>query len=198
MDFSLLQPSDADIKYTALPQQAINDLSIDFICDELTTNTFEKNSIKNLMINITDDGRVIKYRRDIFDDLHKNPSLRTDLEQLLSQLGDLREIEKFQKDTDASDLWQLINRLREIDGYVNCITQIKESLEKIELHSEGLLELRKIVTDIHDNSGFPEVKKDIAETLAKAQQIKSITLGVNLDNMLRPANAGIISLNTFL
>ena len=197
MDFSLLHPSGVNVTYKTLPYQAVNDLSIDFICNALTNEVFEKNSIKNLMTNITNDERVIKYRRDIFDDLHKHPQLRTDLEQLLSQLGDLRELEKFQKDTDASDLWQLINRLREIDGYVNCITQIKESLERIDLHSEGLLELRRIVTDIHDNSGFPEVKKDITETLAMAQQIKSITLGVNLDNLLRPANAGIISLNTF-
>ena len=197
MDFSLLQPSGLNITYKTLPHQAVNDLSIDFICNALTNDVFEKNSIKNLMTNITDDERVIKYRRDIFDDLHKHPQLRTDLEHLLSQLGDLRELEKFQKDTEASDLWQLINRLREIDGYVNCITQIKESLESIDLHSEGLLELRHIVTDIHDNSGFPEIKKDITETLAMAQQIKSITLGVNLDNLLRPVNAGIISLNTF-
>ena len=69
MDFSLLQPSNLDIKYTTLPNQAINDLSIDFICNELSTKTFEKNSIKNLMINITDDERVIQYRLDIFDDL---------------------------------------------------------------------------------------------------------------------------------
>lgn len=198
MDFSLLSPSGLDIQYKTLPPQAINDLSVDYICSELTASSFEKNSIKNLLTNLTDDERVIQYRRDIFDDLHKNPNLRTELEQLLSQLGDLKELDKFQKDTEASDLWQLINRLREIDGYVNCITQIKQSLERIELHSQGLLELRKIVTDIHDNSGFPEIKKDIAETLEKAKRIRSITLGINLDNLLRPESAGIISLNDFV
>ncbi len=197
MEFSLLQPSNLEITYKSLTSQAVNDLSVDYICDALTKDVFEKNSIKNLMTNITDDERVIKYRRDIFDDLHRNKTLRTDLEQLLSKLSDLRELEKFQKDTDASDLWQLINRLREIDGYVNCITKIKESLERIDIKSEGLLELKKLVSDIYENSGFPQVKKDIDETLAKAQQIKSITLGVNLDNLLRPSNAGIISLNTF-
>ena len=197
MEFSLLQPSNLEITYNTLTPQSVNDLSVDLICDALTKDVFEKNSIKNLMTNITDDERVIKYRRDVFDDLHRNPTLRTDLEQLLSKLGDLREIEKFQKDTDASDLWQLINRLREIDGYVSCITQIKESLEKIDIRSEGLLELKRLVTEIYDSSGFPQVKKDIDETLSKAQQMKSITIGVNLDNLLRPSNAGIISLNTF-
>ena len=196
MNFSLLQPDNIEVTYNALTPQAVNDLSIDFICENLTKDVFERNSIKNLMTNITDDERVIKYRGDIFDDLLRNPNLRTELEQLLSKLSDLRELEKFQKDTDASDLWQLINRLREIDGYVNCITSIKTSLENIDIHSDGLKQLRAIVTDIHDNSGFPQIKQDIAETLAKAQQIRSITIGVNLDNLLRPSDAGIISLNT--
>lgn len=196
MNFSLLQPSEINVTYQSLTPQAVNDLSIDFICNALTEDKFEKNSIKNLMTNITCDERVIKYRRDIFDDLHKYPSLRTDLEQLLAKLADLRELEKFQKDTEASDLWILINRLREIDGYVNCVTKIKESLENIDIRSEGLIKLRELVTAIHDDSGFPQLKKDIDETLKRAQQIKSITIGVNLDNLLRPVNAGIISVNS--
>ena len=138
MNFSLLHPDNIDVKYSTLPQQAINDLSIDYVCENLTKEVFERNSIKNLMTSITDDERVIKYRGDIFDDLLRNPSLRHELEELLTDLSELREIEKFQKDTDASDLWQLINRLREIDGYVNCITSIKNTLEKIEIRSEGL------------------------------------------------------------
>ncbi len=197
MDFSLLQPSDYTFTYKTLTPQAVNDLSLDYICDSLSKDVFERNSIKNLMINITEDERVIKYRGDIFDDLLKNPKLSKELEQLLSELAELRELDKFQKDTDASDLWLLINRLREIDGYVNCITKIKQSLESVELHSEGLLKLKEIVTDIHDNSGFPEIKKDIEETLAIAQRIKSITIGVNLDNLLKPSTVGIISMNTF-
>lgn len=196
MKFSLLHPDNLDITYKTLTPQAVNDLSLDYICDALTKDKFEKNSIKLLMTKITDDERVIQYRCDVFDDLFKNPSLRTDLEQLLAKLVDLKELEKFQKDTDASDLWILINRLREIDGYVCCITKIKESLENIDIRSQGLLELKHLVTEIHNKSGFPQIKKDIEETLAKAQQIKSITIGVNLDNLLRPKNAGIISLNS--
>ena len=144
MEFSLLHPSDINAEYNTLPPQAVNDLSIDYICEFLTKDTFERNSMKNLMTSITSDERVIKYRTDVFDDLLRYPSFRTELEQLLLQLNDLKELEKFQKDTDASDLWTLINRLREIDGFVNCITQMKQSLEKIDLQSDGLKELSEI------------------------------------------------------
>lgn len=198
MDFSLLHPADSEAVYNTLPPQAVNDLSIDYLCAALTDDAFERGSIKNLMINLTADEAVIKYRCDIFDDLYRDPHLRVELEQLLSTLSDLRELEKFKKDSDASDLWALINRLREIDGYVECITSIKNSLERADIRSEGLLELKRIVTDIHDNSGFPEIKKDIVEAMEIAKQIRSITIGVNLDNLLRPVSAGIVSVNKFL
>ncbi len=197
MEFSLLHPADSAAVYNVLPPQAINDLSVDYLCAALTDDAFERGSLKNLMTNLTADEEVIRYRCDVFDDLYRCPQLRRELEQLLAKLSDLRELEKFKKDSDASDIWALINRLREIDGYVECITSIKSVLESADIKSRGLLDLLAIVTDIHDHSGFPEIKKDIIEAMEIAKQIKSVTIGVNLDNLLRPVNAGIISVNKF-
>lgn len=192
-NFSLLHPTNSNASYRTLNKEALNDLSVDYICDALTKEQYERNSIKQLLINITDDEEVIKYRCDVFEDFLRFPKLRDDLSALLVKLNDLREIERFQKDTEASSLWQLVNRLREMDGYVDCITRIKNTLETIEVKSQGLLELKKNVQSIYNDSGFPELKKDIIDTLAKAQKLKSITLGVNLDDLLRPKSVGVIS-----
>lgn len=192
---SLLHPQNSSAVYRTLTKEAINDLSIDFLCEALTKDSYERNSIKQLLINITDDEEVIKYRCDVFDDFLRFPKLRDDLSALLEKLNDLREIERFQKDTEASSIWQLVNRLREMGGYVDCITQIKTTLENIDIKSEGLLQLKSKVQAIYNDSGFPNLKKDIEETLEKAKKLKSITLGVNLDELLRPKNVGVISLN---
>ncbi|MCQ2515062.1 MAG: DNA mismatch repair protein [Ruminococcus sp.] len=194
-ELSLLYPAGSDAVYKTLTKEAVNDLSIDFLCESLTDEPYEQNSIKQLLVNITDDEKVIKYRCDIFDDFLRNLKLRQDLTDLLGKLNDLREIERFQKDTEASSLWQMINRLREMDGYVDCITQIKNTLESVDVRSEGLLKLKESVQTIYNGSGFPELKKDIIQTLKKAQELKSITLGVNLDPLLRPKTVGVISLN---
>lgn len=194
-ELSLLYPAGSDAVYKTLTKEAVNDLSIDFLCESLTDEPYEQNSIKQLLVNITDDEKVIKYRCDIFDDFLRNLKLRQDLTDLLEKLNDLREIERFQKDTEASSLWQMINRLREMDGYVDCITQIKNTLESVDVRSEGLLKLKESVQTIYNGSGFPELKKDIIQTLKKAQELKSITLGVNLDPLLRPKTVGVISLN---
>ena len=82
-----------------------------------------------------------------------------------------------------------------MDGYVDCITQIKSTLETLEIHSEGLRTLRQNVQSIYNESGFEVLKRDISDTLAKAQKLKSITLGVNLDSLLRPKTVGVVALN---
>ena len=194
-NFSLLHPLHCDAKYATLNKEAINDLSIDYICEAVTEDSYELNSIKQLLIKITHSEEVIKYRLDVFEDFLNFPQLRSDLTSLLLKLKDLREIERFQKDTESSSIWQLVNRLRELDGYVDCITQIKQTLEALPINSEGLKALRTNVQAIYADSGFPLLKEDINETLEKARTLKSITLGVNLDNMLKPQTVGVISLN---
>ncbi|MBR3988654.1 MAG: DNA mismatch repair protein [Clostridia bacterium] len=194
-DFSLFAPQGVEVSCQTLNKEAINDLSIDFLCNALTKDPYELNVIKELLINITDNEEVIKYRCDVFEDFLNFPKLREDLTALLLKLKDLREIERFQKDTEASSLWQLINRLRELEGYTDCITAIKETLEQIDIKSEGLVKLRQMVREIYSDNGFTELKEDITELFSMVRDIKSITLGVNLDNLLRPKTVGVISIN---
>lgn len=192
---SLLMPKNSNAEFKNLTPEAINDLSLEFICDSLTEDTYEKNVILKILSQITDDEEVVRYRCDVFEDFLKFPKLREVLTTLLEELADLRDLERFQKDSEASSLWKLINRLREIDGYVKCITEIKNCLENTPIKSQGLLDLKKQVQKIFSESGFPQLKEDIDETFKKAQRLKSVTIGVNLDDLLRPKNAGILSMN---
>ena len=194
-ELSLLIPENASPVFEKLTKEAINDLSLEYICKSLTESAYEQNVIMKIMSEITCDEQTVSYRTEIFEDFLRFPELRSALAELLAELADLREISRFQKDTEASSLWKLVNRLREIDGYVNCITKMKEVLERTDIHSQGLLRLKKEVCDIYSNSGFPQLKIDIAQTFEKVQKVKSVTIGVNLDDLLRPKNAGIISLN---
>ena len=194
-NFSLLYPENSERKETKLTDEAVNDLSLEFIIDALTEDNYEKNLLRKVMSSITCDKKTISYRRDIFEDFLRFPELRKELSELVVKLADLRDIERFQKDQEASSLWSLINRLREIDDYVNCITKIKNVLEKLDVNSEGMLTLKNNVTKIYNESGFPAIKKDIDFMFEKAREFKSVTIGVNLDKLLRPKTAGVVSLN---
>ena len=195
MEYSLFYPPNAEKKVQKLTAESINDLSIDFLLNALTENRNERDHMRKLMTCVTDDPAVIRYRCDVFEDFLRFPTLRTAMEELVVELAELRDLEKFQKDQDSTAFWSLVNRLREVDEYVRCISMLKETLEGLDIRSEGMLTLRKLVTDISAESGFPELRADIDETLEKVRRLKSITIGVNLDDMLRPKSAGVISLN---
>ena len=195
MDYSLMFPQNANQSYKTLTPESVNDLSIEFLLDALTKQRYERDHIRKIMTRVTDDPEVIRYRCDVFEDFLRFPKLRDAMEELVVKLADLRDIERFQKDQEGSALWSLVNRLREIDDYVTCITAMKDVLEELDVKSEGMLTLRQIIRDISADSGFPELRQDIDETFEKVRRIKSITIGVNLDSMLRPASAGVVSLN---
>ncbi len=194
-EFSLLHPQGAAYTVHTLTDEAVNDLSIDFLLENLTEKRSERGHLRALMTQVTDDPDVIRYRCDVFEDFLRFPKLRTVMEELVERLADLRDVARFQKDQEGPSLWSLVNRLREIDEYVSCITLLKDTLEELNVTSEGMQTLRRIVTDIGRESGFPELKADIDETMEQARKLKSITIGVNLDGMLRPKTAGVLSLN---
>ena len=195
MKFSLLFPNDSERKFAVLTDEAVNDLSLDFILDALTDVPSERPHLLATMKRLPYEPEVIRYRRDIFEDFLRFPKLREAMSDLVKRLSDLRDLERFQKDSDMSALWSLINRLREIDDYISCITTIKDTLTGLELTSQGMRELRDMVTEIPRESGFEQLKADIDELMTKARRLKSITIGVNLDNLLRPEAAGVVSLN---
>lgn len=193
--FSLLYPENAVYSSKTLPQEAMNDLSFDFILNALTNDSYEKTCILKVMSEITDSKEVVEYRSDIFDDFYRLPELREGLTKLFQKLSELRDLTRFQKDEEASFLWQLVNRLREVDEYIKCITEMKKTLSGIMVKSAGMLRLKSILSEIEEESGFDELKADIKEIYAKIGKVKSVTVGVNLDDMLRPREAGIVSLN---
>ena len=195
MEYSLMFPQNAEQSYKTLTPESVNDLSIEFLLDALTKQRYERDHIRKIMTRVTDDPEVIRYRCDVFEDFLRFPKLRDAMEELVVKLADLRDVERFQKDQEGSALWSLVNRLREIDDYVTCITAMKNVLDELDVRSEGMLTLRKIISDISADSGFPELRQDIDATFEKVRRIKSITIGVNLDNMLCPSSAGVVSLN---
>ena len=195
MNFSLMFP-DADHRITSkLTAESINDLSIDFLLEALTDNVQERIQLRGMMTAITGDDRTIRYRCEVFDDFLRFPSLRKSMSELVKQLADLRDLEQHRMDYDATALWSLMNRLREVNNYIDCITKMKETLDSLDVTSEGMRALRDLVTNIPQESGFDALRADIDEMTRKAQQLKSVTIGVNLDNYLRPEGAGIVSLN---
>ncbi|MBR2176755.1 MAG: DNA mismatch repair protein [Clostridia bacterium] len=194
-DFSLLYPKNAESVSTTLSTESCNDLSLEYICDHITESEYEQNIIKKMMMKIESNPEVIRYRCDVFEDILRFPKLRERIKELLEELNYLKELEKSVKDQTAAPVWQLINRLQELDVYVNCIAGINESLTENAIQSVGLKEMRDYVSSVYNESGFEYLNEDIKGLMKEISAIRSLSLGVNLDSRMRPVEVGIVSLN---
>ena len=194
-DFSLQYPEGKSENFQTLTEETCNDLSIEYICDRVTDSEYEQNIIFKMMTKLESDPEVIKYRRDIFDDILHFPALRDKIKELLEELNYLKELEKSVRDQTAAPVWQLINRLQELDVYVKCIAGINDALSTNPIQSEGLKQLQTYVNSVYTQSGFEHLQQDVSELMMEIRSVKSVSLGVNLDSHMRPAEVGIVSLN---
>lgn len=194
-NFSLLYPENCQSKFMILTEEACNDLSLELICQTLSEEIFEQNIIKKIMMKIERNPDIIQYRCDVFEDIMRFPKLREEIKSLLEELAYLKDLEKSVKDATAAPVWQLINRLQELDIYVNCISKINECLTENDIHSDGLKSLKNFVNSIYNESGFEYLQEDIKKLVNEISGVRSVSLGVNLDSRLRPVEVGIVSIN---
>ena len=194
-EFSLMWPSECPREYKELSDERCNDLSLEFFCSRLAKKEYDRNIIFTMLRQMPYSAKVVKYRADVFDDILRHPQLRQNVAELLEQLEFLKSLHKHARDKESSSIWQIINRLNELDSYIDCVTGIKTTLESSEIHSEGLKKLLELVQGIHSDSGFPALKEDIKRVVNDTGKIKSITLGVNLNRTLSPVEVGVVSVN---
>ncbi len=113
----------------------------------------------------------------------------------MDRLDFLREYGSFGKESDAAGVWELVHRLDEMDEYIQCVELMYACLNNAEIRSEGLLALKEYVGKLYTEGGFEELKKDISALKVDASKVKSITLGVNLNDRYEPVEVGIVSIN---
>ncbi|MCR5279527.1 MAG: DNA mismatch repair protein, partial [Lachnospiraceae bacterium] len=78
MKISLLFPNH-DLKFVKLGEESLHDIGMDSVINRLTKKESEQTYIRNVMSMITDDVANAVYRCDIFDDIYRNPGMRTKL-----------------------------------------------------------------------------------------------------------------------
>lgn len=192
--FSLLSPGGSSC--FTLNENTENDLSIGFITESISCNSTEQTVIKKILTEMPTDEKTIKYRREIYSELRDN-------DELCGQLYDIFDVLRFyvsgrtSRMDETSTLLEFLMRLRALEGYISSVMRIKEVIGKYEFRSEGLKKFAEYISIIYESSGFEELSKDLAAVSDDVNDIKSITIGINLDHEFYPRETGIVSLNKY-
>lgn len=165
------------------------------VLDELELNNLFDLKTSFLSDFFTTDESVIRYRQQVFADMIKNPELCDVLMRVSPILSDIAEIRRMSHDTEPTE------------GYLYSITEVELYVSAMELLSEGLypmidnFECEALVTfatrikELTQSEYYIDLNKKLKELTSRVREVRSVTIGVNLDSKLRPDTAGVLSVN---
>ena len=192
--FSLIYPNSLQ-KAAQGDRKDVADIDL-FTLQEL--GLLEVFSLKNSDLSdfITTDPETIRYRMATFDDMINSPELTDLLNRLVPILNDIMELRRLEADSGETD--DYLSSITEIELYVSSVRVLHDGLANIKDHlkSPAFMALAKLVTDLAESDYYRELNQKLEELTRRVREIKSVTIGVNLDAQLRPDSAGVLSINS--
>lgn len=192
--FSLLSPIDK--KGFEISENTANDLSIEFIADSMTKNNAEQKAVTKILLDMPVDNDVIEYRKAVYSDLRENFGVCEKMYDIFDSMR-FYTLERNNRISDGSTIYELLTRLKSLESYIYSVTKLKEVTEGVEFNSEGMKHFSDMIERIYNDSGFEELTKDMEIISKEISNVRSITIGVNLDQNFYPREAGITSLNSY-
>lgn len=192
-DFSLIYPDEESRKRHADGQDK-PDIDL-FTLQELGMTEALSLKSGDLSDFFTTDPAVMKYRIATFDDMMNHAELTEMLNRLVPVLNDIMELRRLE--ADSGDPNDYLSSITEIELYVSSIEVLHTSLSAVrdQLTSPAFRALAELITRLAESDYYRELNRKLSELTQRVREIRSVTVGVNLDAQLRPASAGVLSIN---
>lgn len=167
------------------------------VCEEL--GLAEIFNLKNSSLTdfFTKDEAVIRYRQQTLSDMMQIPEIKSTLSKLEPILDDITELRRLDNELSSSGDSYLYS-ITEIELYVSCIDTLVSGLLPVrdKMKSEAFCSLSDFVCELSSSEYYKELNEKLEALASRVHEVKSITVGVNLDRQLRPSSAGVISINS--
>jgi len=197
---SLLWPPAEDAPPRALTprlsEQAAADLDLETTVNALSAGHGHAREIRAILLHLSDDPAVIRYRQDVIDDLLAHPELARGLDDLLPRLAELSHYRFFAR-PGQTPLHEVVWRVGQLEAYVECVQGLGAIFAAVDgaLRAEAWRCLREQVARIEGDPLFQTLAAELPDLVASVRNIASVTIGVNLDDQLRPVEATLLSVN---
>ena len=193
---SILFPRQDEVTYREIPEESWHDLGLDVLTEKVAATPQEVPLISRVMMSLTADPRVAAFRSDVFEDVLRHPEIRNRLMKLLDKVKLFYDYGVVNRhEGDETSIWDLMHRLEEYHDYILTVEAIRECLSDKDLVSEGLTALRDTVEQIYREQGFAALRKDVEELRLSASEIRSLTVGVNVNDRFEAVSMGLVSVN---
>ena len=192
---SLIYPTEKSREYHGNEKNLPN--ISEAVCDELGLNEIFNLKNSSLTDFFTSDPEVIRYRQSTVLDMMEICEIKETLAKANPILDDIQELRRLDNElSNSADSY--LYSITEIELYVSCIDALRSGLEPVRdrMKSEAFRNLTDFIVELSSSEYYKELNDKLESLAARVHEVKSITVGVNLDGQLRPSSAGVISINS--
>ena len=192
---SLLYPNERSMEYHQ-DRRNLPEISEE-VCDELGLNEIFGLRNSSLTDFFTMDTEVIEYRQETIKDMMNIPEIKKTLAEVHPILDDIRQL-RILDNEDANVGDSYLYSITEIELYVSCIDTLKEGFVPVrdKIKSRAFGEMCDFIVELSESDYYIELTRKLEDLSSRVREVRSVTIGVNLDRQLRPESAGVISINS--
>ena len=142
----------------------------------------------------TTDRDVLEYRLAVLEDLVENEKVYECFCKAVNMIRNIHDMTKALSSDHTVE--SALSSIRYLEMYQEIVEHFSGSLKDVEFKSEGLQNFKKQMMEIYSSEEYKNMCSELAKMEVRFGNIKSICLGVNLDENLRVKDAGVISIET--
>ena len=141
----------------------------------------------------TTDARVISYRLDIFEDISSDEAVGDIVMKaipIIQNIAELRKIMSRDFTVESS-----LASIRILEMYEEIVDLFYGGFSGRTFHSSGMRRFWQHISAIAEHEDYQSLKRELPKMQVDFGTLKSVTVGINLDELLQAKEAGVISVN---
>ncbi len=169
----------------------IRDLSLE---DLIRLRTGRPGAVEpELSTYLSREPDTLRLRAALFAELLETPGLFEALRDSFAHLAAIYELQDTRDGALSEE--QLLYSIREMEDYLDYLASLKRIFSEYTVKSELLLGLWRAVEPLATGEDYAALCAAVERQSHAIKNIKSVTVGVNLDPALRPVEAGLVAVN---
>ena len=178
-----------------LPERSATDLGVQDLAQYFDLSFISEHRIARRLSRPVDDVNEIVARQDVFRDLREHADLCEAFRSVIPKVDELSAFATTRRES-GSILEQTIWRLGELELFTECVDILGSAFERTrQLSSTRLSGVATRISEIRSRPEFLRLRSELPDMRAGLLQRQSLTLGVNLDERLRPVEVAVLSVN---
>lgn len=153
-------------------------------------------ALKVLTELVTDES-VIEWRQDILEDFINVPQLEIMLYNSIHTIYE-GSLSVFAQTGSTQSFFELNDNISRMEAFVDCMEQCHKFVLEFsgKIKSTGIKAVLKEIESNYNSADFKKLVSEIGELkTALDNDVKSVTIGINFDNLMRPTEVMLLSVD---